>query len=209
MRQVLPLASSLGIRVCRPVPAERNLPAVSGSPIVAERPMRRGLTPASAPRRSSRQRVCPPRSPRRRECSSSITTKRRSWKSFGIAAWRCSSSASRDSGVICRIPEGRFISRSLWLCATSPCQCQTGISASAQSSLRRWNWSLMSALSGAMYRQPTEAGGSSEKSVMIGKKAASVLPEAVEAVSRRFSSVLKITSAAATWLARRFSQPLR
>ena len=45
---------------------------------------------------------------------------------------------------------------------------------------------------------PTEEGGVSEKSVIIGKKAASVLPEAVEAVSRTLSSVLKIASAAAT-----------
>ena len=45
---------------------------------------------------------------------------------------------------------------------------------------------------------PTEAGGSSENRVMMGKKAASVLPEAVEAVSSRLSSVLKIASAAAT-----------
>ena len=56
---------------------------------------------------------------------------------------------------------------------------------------------------------PTLAGGSSEKRVMMGKKAASVLPEAVEAVSSRFSSVLKMASAAATWMARRLSQLFR
>ena len=53
---------------------------------------------------------------------------------------------------------------------------------------------------------PTVAGGSSSKSVRMGKNAASVLPEAVEAVSSTLLSVLKMASAAATWMARRFSQ---
>lgn len=53
--------------VFRPVPRERNSPVRSGSPMVADRPMRRGLTPARRLRRSIRHRVCPPRSPRRRE----------------------------------------------------------------------------------------------------------------------------------------------
>ena len=46
--------------------------------------------------------------------------------------------------------------------------------------------------------QPTLEGISSENRVMTGKNAASVLPEAVEAVSSTFSSVLKMASAAAT-----------
>ena len=50
---------------------------------------------------------------------------------------------------------------------------------------------------------------SSENRVMMGKKAASVFPDAVEAVSRTLSSVLKMASAAATWIARRFSQWFR
>ena len=53
---------------------------------------------------------------------------------------------------------------------------------------------------------PTLAGGFSSKSVRMGKNAASVLPDAVDAVSRTLSSVLKIASAAATWMPRRFSQ---
>ncbi len=57
--------------------------------------------------------------------------------------------------------------------------------------------------------QPTDAGISSENRVMMGKNAASVFPEAVEAVRSTFSSVLKIAWAAATWMARRFSQRLR
>ena len=52
---------------------------------------------------------------------------------------------------------------------------------------------------------PTDLGSSSENSVRIGKKAASVFPEAVEAQSRTFWSVLKMASPAATWIARRFS----
>lgn len=43
------------------------------------------------------------------------------------------------------------------------------------------NWSLMSALSGPIYMAPTLLGISSVKRVRIGKNAASVLPEAVEA----------------------------
>ena len=42
----------------------------------------------------------------------------------------------------------------------------------------------------------------------MGKKAASVFPEAVLAVSSTFSSVSKIASAAATWIDRRLSQLL-
>ena len=58
-----------------------------------------------------------------------------------------------------------------------------------------------------MYRAPTLAGGSSENSVKMGKNAASVLPEAVLAVSSTFSLVLKMASAAATWMERRLSHP--
>ena len=54
--------------------------------------------------------------------------------------------------------------------------------------------------------QPTDCGIFSENMVIIGKKAASVLPEAVDAVRRRFSSVLNKTSPAATCIALRFSQ---
>ena len=45
---------------------------------------------------------------------------------------------------------------------------------------------------------PTDAGGSSQNSVSMGKNAASVLPDAVDAVRRTFSSVSNIASAAAT-----------
>ena len=53
---------------------------------------------------------------------------------------------------------------------------------------------------------PTERGGSSENSVRMGKKAASVLPEAVEAHSSTLSSVPNTASPAATCTARRDSQ---
>ena len=43
-----------------------------------------------------------------------------------------------------------------------------------------------------------EEGGSSEKSVRIGKNAASVFPDAVDAESSTLSSVLKMASPAAT-----------
>ena len=55
--------------------------------------------------------------------------------------------------------------------------------------------------------QPTLEGISSENRVMMGKNAASVLPEAVLAVSSTFSLVLNMASAAATWMERRLSHP--
>ena len=48
-----------------------------------------------------------------------------------------------------------------------------------------------------MYSTPTLRGGSSSKRVRMGKKAASVFPEAVEAVSSTLSSVPKMASPAA------------
>ena len=60
-----------------------------------------------------------------------------------------------------------------------------------------------------MYSTPTVFDGSSSSSVRIGKKAASVLPEAVDAVSSTFSSVPKMASPAAFWTARRLCQPER
>ena len=136
-----------------------------------------------------------------------MTTKRRSPKSDGICEWRCMSMASRLSGVICRMPEGCRISFFFCSCDTSPCQCQTSTPHSRQMSLSRTNWSLMRAFSGAIYRQPMEVGGCSCNSVMIGKKAASVLPAAVEAESRTLASVLKMASPAAAWMARSACQP--
>ena len=53
-------------------------------------------------------------------------------------------------GVIWRMPEGCFSIFALWDWDTSPCQCQTGMSASSHSSFSRWNWSLMRAFSGPM-----------------------------------------------------------
>lgn len=59
---------------------------------------------------------------------------------------------------------------------------------------------------GADVEAPTLAGGFSQNSVRMGKKAASVLPEAVDAVKSTLSCVLKMASAAATWIERRLSQ---
>ena len=118
--------------------------------MVADRPMRRGLTPAMRQRRSMRQMVWPPRSPRSREWTSSMTMKRRSQKSLEMAACLRSSRASSDSGVICKMPLGFLSILALWEAETSPCQCHTGMFASAQRSLRRRNWSLMRALRGPM-----------------------------------------------------------
>ena len=126
-----------------------------------------------------------------------------------MSACLCSNIASSDSGVICKIPDGCFKSLFLCDCATSPCQCQTGICASSHRSFRRINWSFISAFKGPMYIAPTVRGASSENSVSIGKNAASVLPDAVEADNNTFSSVLKIASPAATWIARRFSHLFR
>ena len=136
-RQVRPCSLTCGMTQPRPVPRERISPVSSGSPMVADRPMRRGLTPAMRERRSMQHRVCPPRSPRRSECTSSITTKRRSLKSLATAECLCMSSASSDSGVICRMPEGFLSMRALWEALTSPCQCHTGMPASAHRSFRR------------------------------------------------------------------------
>ena len=61
-------------------------------------------------------------------------------------------------------------------------------------------------LEGANVEAPTLAGGFSQNSVRMGKKAASVLPEAVDAVRSTLSCVLKMASAAATWIERRLSQ---
>ena len=95
-------------------------------------------------------------------------------------------SDSRDSGVICRIPEGFFSSFRFRDWEASPCQRVTAMPCSSHSSFRRPNWSLMRAFSGAMYSTPTVREGSSSSRVRMGKKAASVLPEAVEAVSSTF-----------------------
>ena len=59
-------------------------------------------------------------------------------------------SDSSDSGVICRIPEGFFRSFFFFDLAASPCQRVTGIPRSSHSSESLPNWSLISALSGAM-----------------------------------------------------------
>ena len=99
-RHLLPLASIFGMTVFLPVPRDRNSPVPSGSPMVADNPMRRGLTPAIRDSRSIKHSVYPPRSPRRRECTSSMTTKRRSPNNLAMAACLCRSSASKDSGVI-------------------------------------------------------------------------------------------------------------
>ena len=105
--------SNRGMAVLRPVPADRNSPVFSGSPMVAESPIRRGLTCARRDRRSIRQRVCPPLSPLSRECTSSMTTQRRSPKRRGMAMCLCITMDSKDAGVICRIPEGFLINLSL------------------------------------------------------------------------------------------------
>jgi len=67
---------------------------------------------------------------------------------------------------------------------------------------------LIKDFSGAIYKTATEPStGCSERSVRIGKKAASVFPEAVEEARRRFSSLSKIACAAASWIERKLSQP--
>ena len=85
---------------------QRKSAAFCGSPIVADKPMRRGSDPERRASRSIRHMVCPPRSPRIKECISSMTMKRRSPKSLGITECFLSSNASSDSGVIWRMPEG-------------------------------------------------------------------------------------------------------
>ena len=116
---------------------------------------------------------------------------------------------SRDSGVICKMPLGLRSRRRFWVWGTSPCQRVTGMPASSHNSVSLPNWSLISAFRGAMYSTPTLWGGSSSSKVRMGKKAASVLPEAVEAVRSTFSPVPKMASPAAFCTPRRACQPLR
>ena len=208
-RQVSRPPSNLGMTVPRPLPAARNFPASSGLPMVADKPIRRGEQPARAHSRSMRQKVCRPRSPRKREWISSMTMNRRSPKREGISMCLLMSRLSRDSGVICKIPAGLRSSFRFWVWGASPCQRVTGMPASSHSSPSRPNWSLMRALRGAIYSTPTVAEGFSSSRLRMGKKAASVLPEAVEAVKSTFSSVLKMASPAAFCTARRLCQPER
>ena len=117
-----------------PGPAPRNFAASRRLPIVADKPIRRVLTPASRLRRSIRQKVCPPRSLRKKEWSSSITTKRRPWKRWGMSICLLIIKDSSDSGVICKTPDGCFNIFRFCVAATSPCQRHTGISESASHS---------------------------------------------------------------------------
>ena len=59
-------------------------------------------------------------------------------------------SDSKDSGVICKMPEGFFSNLRFWEWGASPCQRVTGIPASWHSSFSLPNWSLMSAFRGAI-----------------------------------------------------------
>ena len=195
--------------VLRLLPDARKRPASSGLPMVAERPILRGEQPASLHMRSIRQNACSPRSLLSSEWISSMTMKRRSPKREGISMCLFIISDSSDSGVICSMPRGLLRSLRFWDCGTSPCQRVTGMPASAHSSERRPNWSLMSAFSGAIYMTPTLAGGSSSSRVRMGKNAASVLPDAVDAVMRTLSSVPNMASPAASCTLLRACQPER
>ena len=138
-----------------------------------------------------------------------MTRNRKSQKSDGISMDLLTSKDSSDSGVICKTPAGFFRSFRFGPCGASPCQRVTGIAASSHTSERRPNWSLISAFNGAMYKAPTLFGGSSSSSVRIGKNAASVFPDAVEAHRSTWSSVPKIASPAAFCTPRSACQPER
>ena len=58
-----------------------------------------------------------------------------------------------------------------------------------------------------MYKTPTLSDGSLYSFVITGRKAASVLPDAVGVAMRRLESVLNITSQAATCISLSSSQP--
>ena len=115
---------------------------------------------------------------------------------------------SSDSGVICNMPRGSRSSFALCDCATSPCQWNTGIPDRSSSSSSRRNWSLIRLFNGAIYKTPTVSGIFSQSNVIIGKNAASVLPDAVDDDRSRFLSVSNIALAAASCTARRSCQPL-
>ena len=180
------------------LPPESQRAAAARSPMVAERPILRGGQRRSRSRRTSWQRICRPRSVPIKECTSSITTNRRSPKSLGRSFCRLMSILSKLSGVICRIPLGSFRALALWEEETSPCQWVRGMLPAARSSESRSNWSLIKLFRGAMYSTPKLPGGSLRSSEMMGKKAASVFPEAVEEQMRRWSAESKMAVAASS-----------
>src|SRR4051794_3657094 len=88
--------------------------------------------------------------------------------------------ASIDSGVIRRIPLG-LLSKCFFLVElASPCQLVTLIFMSLHKDINRLNWSLIKAINGEIYKILTPASQSS-MAFIAGRKAASVLPEAVGA----------------------------
>ena len=180
--------------------------ASSGSPTVADSPMRRNGCGLSRASRSNWQMTWRPRSDARRACASSMTTKRRSPKSRRKSIWRRISMASSDSGVICKMPRPRRKKRVFWDCDTSPCQLCTGMPLSSSRSSKRRNWSLMSAFKGPIYSAPTDWGGSSCSFVMMGSRAASVLPLAVALQINTCWGAPRMTVMASLWKGRSVSQ---
>ena len=107
-RHFVPLTEICGAAVLRPVPLDKKAPAASRSPMVAERPILRGFTPASCDRRWIKHRVWPPRSPLHQRMDLVYNDKAQ----IGEELWNIKclriSRASKDSGVIWRMPEGFF-----------------------------------------------------------------------------------------------------
>ena len=127
--------------------SQRQTAALS-SPNVAERPARRTGSRLLAASRQIRLRRCAPRSVPMNECSSSMTMKESAGKDLGKPMRVIHEERLDRLGCDQEHARGMLEQAALGAAATSPCHLWTGISASRQSSSRRENWSLMSALSG-------------------------------------------------------------
>ena len=172
-----------------PVSPLSHLAASSLSAMVADRPILLGSQCASTSNLCRQHSSCNPLSESMNECTSSMMTNLRSWKSLSTSSGLYEIIFCNDSGVICRIPEGSSMSLSLDLCEMSPCHPVTLNSESPSTGPILSNWSSMRALSGPIYNAPTLCGGLLYSEAMTGNSAASVFPLDVPADIRIWSSV--------------------
>ena len=91
---------------------------------------------------------------------------------------------SNDSGVMRTMPAGDFLSLFLRPIGLSPCQGVTGMSNKSDKLSKRRSWSFISAFKGLIYSIPTPSCCAA-MAVIAGRKKASVLPAAVDALMSR------------------------
>src|SRR6266568_3635414 len=173
----------------------------SGSPIVADRPIRWNSTPVSSLSRSKAKDSWTPLSSVASSWTSSTTThlteRRCSFILFPIRiAWKV-------SGVVIITSGGLFAWRVLALIGVSPCRTWILMSRSFPISSSRRRRSLLRARSGVTYRTEIPRGFPSALLSMslssTGRMAASVLPVPVGAISSTFSP-LRIAGMASSWI---------